>query len=229
MTDLIKVFRRSSFLFLLSMAMMFISCDKEEAEITSIENLADSSIASLQQRAIGKNACLEFVFPIDIQFVDATTATADSYEALHEVVAAWFEENEVEKIRENKPQLIFPIDVLNEEGELVTVESSDELKALRSECPGSGKCNGKRGKGYKCFSLVFPVSLTIDGVVTEFEDRQGLKEAIKAYKASAGDEFEKPTLVFPVTVEYDDGTQTVAEDQEQLAALKEACREEEEG
>ena len=227
MTDLIKVLKKSTFLFLMCFAMMLASCSSEEAEITSIENLADSSIESLQQRAIGKNACLEFVFPITIQFVDESTATADSYETLHTVVAAWFEENEVEKIRENKPQLIFPLEVLNEEGEVVTVASTDDLKLLRSECPGSGKCKGKRGKGFKCFSLVYPVSLTIDDVVTEFDDRDSLKEAVRAYKETAGEDAVKPTLVFPVTVEYYDGIQAVAESQEELAELKEACREEE--
>lgn len=227
MTDLIKIFKKSTFLFLLGFAMMLASCSKEEASITTIENLADSSIESIQQRAIGKNACLEFVFPVSIQFIDESIATAESYETLYEVVSTWFEENEVEKIKGNKPQLIFPIDVLNEDGEVVSVASNEELKVLRSECPGSGKCKGKKGKGFKCFSLVYPVSLTIDGVATEFQDRDSLKDAIKAYKESAGDEAEKPTLVFPVTVEYDDGTQTVAESQEQLALLKEACRAEE--
>ena len=227
MTDLIKVFRNSSFLFLMAITMMLVSCGKEEADITDIENLANSTIEKMHQGAIGKNACLEFVFPVSIQFVDETTAAAESYETLHDLVSTWFEVNGVEKSRENKPQLLFPIQVLTEDGEVVEVATREALKELRSECPGSGKCNGKKGRGFKCFSLVYPVTLTIDGTDTTFDDKESLKAAVRAYKESAGDDVVKPTIVFPVTVVYDDESEAIADSQEDLAALKQACRDEE--
>ncbi len=227
MTDQIKIFRKASFFLLAAFIIMMSSCSKDEPEISDIESLVDRTVESMQQGAIGKNACLEFVFPISIQFVDATTASAESYEALHTLVSAWFEENGVEKSRANKPQLLFPIQVLTEDGEVADVESKDALKTLRNDCPGSKGCKGKNGKGFKCFSLVYPVALTIDGVDATFDDRQSLKTAVKAYKETAGDDAVKPTLVFPVTVQYDDESEVIAESQEALAALKQACRDEE--
>ena len=226
MKDLIKVFRNSSFLFLMAIAMMLASCGKDEVDVIDIENFVDTTIEKMHHGAIGKNACLEFVFPVSIQFVDESTATADSYEALHDLVSTWFEENGVEKNRENRPQLLFPIQVLNEEGEVFDVASKEELRTLRGECPGSGKCKGKKGRGFKCFSLVYPVTLTIDGADTSFDDKQSLKAAVRAYREAAGDDAVKPTLVFPVTVQYDDESEATADSREDLAALKQACRDE---
>ena len=61
------------------------------------------------------------------------------------------------------------------------------------------------------------------------EDKDALKAAIKAYKEEAGEDFERPSLVFPVTIEYEDGTQVEIASQEDLIAAKEACKDDEEG
>lgn len=225
MSDLIKVIRSSGFLFLLATMMLLISCSKEDAEITNIENLADSTIEQMHHGAIGKNACLEFVFPLSITFADGSIATADSYEALHELVSTWFENNGLDISKENKPQLLFPIQVLTEQGDILELASKEELKTQRSECVGSGKCNGKKGKGFKCFSLVYPVTITIDGEDITFNDKSSLKEAVVAYKESAVDDVVRPTLVFPITVVYDDESVATANSLEELQAFKKACRE----
>lgn len=210
-------------LFAISLA----SCSTDESELVNVEALTDGSIERLQAGAFGKNHCLELIFPISITFTDETTATVADYEELYTTVAAWFEANEVENIKENKPELVFPIQVLTEDGEIVDVASSEELKELKSDCPKSGKCKGKRGKGFSCFELVFPITVSIGGEETLFEDKSTLKAAVRAYKETAGDEAEKPSLVFPVTVLYEDGTEAVAASQEELQALKEACQDEE--
>ena len=223
----IRKFRAFGLMLLAALAISFTSCN-DNLELTDIDNFTDRAVDRLQRGVVGKNHCLEFIFPISIEFIDGTTAEADSYESLHQTIMAWFEANEVEKSKENKPQLVFPIQVLNQEGEVIDVASEDELKELKSECPRIGKCKkGKKGRGFKCFSLVFPVTVSIDGEVLTFEDRMALKAAVRAYKEEAGDDFERPTLVFPVTVEYDDETQVEVASKEELIALKEACKDEE--
>ncbi len=221
----IKNLRNFGFAVLALLAFTFSSCNKD-ADLVDVESFTDSSIEKLQGGAIGKSACLEFIFPVSIQFVDETTAEITDYENLHETIVNWFTENEVEKSKENRPQLIFPIQVLNQEGEIVDVESQEALKELRKECPKRGKCKGKNGRGFKCFSLVFPVTITIDGTDTTFDDRMSLKAAVRAYKQEAGDDAVRPTLVFPITVEYDDETQVTVNSKEELQALKEDCKEE---
>lgn len=219
-----KKVRNLGLMLLAIFAITFTSCDRGE-DLVNIDNFTDSTIEDLQFRAIGKNHCLEFIFPINIQFIDESTAEIDSYENLHETVKSWFEENDVEKSKENKPQLLFPIQVMNSDGELIDVASQDELKELRSECPKRGKCKGHKGRGFKCFSLVFPVTVTIDGTDGVYNDKSELKDAIKAYKEEAGEDAERPTLVFPITIEYEDETQVEVSSQEELQELKDACKE----
>ena len=223
----IKNLRAFGLMLLAALAISFTSCN-DNLELTDIDNFTDGAVDGLQNGVVGKKHCLEFIFPISIEFIDESTAEVTDYENLHETVKAWFETNDVEKSKENRPQLIFPIQVLNQEGEVVDVASEDELRALKSECPRTGKCKkGKKGKGFKCFSLVFPISVTIDGEVESFDDRAALKAAVRAYKEEAGEDFERPTLVFPVTVEYEDETQVEVASQEELVALKEACQDDE--
>lgn len=224
MIQSIRKIRLPFFLFFLLLTV--VSCDTEEdASIVEIENLADSSIEELQSRIIGKKHCVEFVFPITISFVDSTTAEVSDYTDLYDTVVAWFTENDVEKTKENKPSLVFPIEVVNQEGEIIQLESKEELRELKSECPREGKCkDGKKGKGHHCFDLVFPVSMIIDGETLSFEDRASLKEAIRAYKENAEEEAVRPELVFPLSIEYEDGSITEVTSAEELQSLKEACK-----
>lgn len=224
----IRNLRIFGLMLLAALAITFTSCNQENFELTDVDNFTDSALDGLQRGVVGKKHCLEFIFPISIEFVDGTTAEVSDYENLHETVKAWFEENDVERSKENKPQLIFPLQVLNKEGEIIDVDSEEALAELRSECPRIGKCKkGKRGRGFKCFSLVYPVTITIDGEDQTFEDKMALKAAVRAYKQEAGEDFERPTLVFPVTIEYEDGTQVEIASQDDLIAAKEACQDDE--
>lgn len=224
----IKFLKTFGFILLAALAITFTSCNKEDLELVDIESFTEGTMDGLQKGVVGKRHCLEFIFPVTIEFIDETTADVSDYENLHETIKAWFEDNDVEKSKENKPQLVFPLQVVNQEGEVIDVASAEALQALKSECPRIGKKKRKKGKGFKCFSLVFPVTITIDGVEEMFEDRMALKAAVRAYKEEAGDEFERPTLVFPVTIEYEDETQVEVNSQEELAELKEACKDDEE-
>ena len=212
--------------FLLLMLFIAVSCDTEdEATIVEVENLADESIEDLQSRIVGKKHCVEFVFPITIAFIDSTTAEVTDYENLHETIVSWFTDNDVEKSKENKPTLIFPIEVINLDGEVIQVNAKEELKSLKSECPKEGKCkDGKKGKGHACFELVFPISIIINEETLEFEDRASLKEAIKEYKETAEEDAERPELVFPITVVYEDGSTAEVESKDALKELKEECQ-----
>jgi len=225
MIQSIKKIRFSFLSFLLIMVFAVVSCDTEDASIVDVESFTDSSIEQLQSKVVGINHCLEFVFPITIEFIDGSTAVTTDYENLHETVVEYFTVNEIEKTRENKPTLIFPIEVINQEGEVIQVETEEDLKELKSECPREGRGKkGKRGKGFQCFDLVFPISVIIDGESISFEDLENLKLAIKTYKETAGDDAERPELVFPLSVEYEDGTVTEVDSKETLKDLKEACK-----
>lgn len=226
-----------SFLFaLLCIGMTSCGDEFEQSELADIENFVDGSISDIQDRvAAGKFGCVEFVFPITVEFADNTTATAADYEELHAVIKEWKENNldEAENRRGNRPDLVFPVQVVNEDGEVIDITLQEELRAVYQECGGRfgrGKKGGKRGnkgRGYHCFSLVFPVTVDFaDGTSQTFEDRDSLKAAVRDYKEENGRDAERPTLAYPITVEYEDGNQTSVDSREALKELKETCSEE---
>jgi len=206
-----------------------------DAEIIEVENFVDGSISDIQDRvAAGRNGCVEFVFPISVTFADGTSATAEDYETLYAAIKAWKEANMDEDAERgsNRPDLVFPVQVINEEGEIVDIATQEELRAVYQECGGrSGNGNrgkrGHKGRGYSCFSIVYPVTVDFpDGTSEVFEDRATLKAAVKAYKEENPDAEERPTVAYPLTVAYDDGTQATVESRDALKELKEACAEE---
>lgn len=214
------------FLLFAVLSIFLASCNSEDdTTVIEEENFTQSAMANLQSNSVGRNHCLEFVFPITIQFVDETTADVESYDDMKTTIDAWFADNDVEKTRENRPELVFPINVVNDEGEVIEVASQEELRALGRECRGGrGGC-----KGEACFELVYPISVDFNGDVQAFDDKVVMRAAIKAYFRENGRDAERPTLVFPITVEYEDGTTAVANDKDELKALKEACNDDEEG
>lgn len=205
-----------------------------DSEIVEVENFVDESISSIQDRvAAGRAGCVEFVFPITVTFADSTMATAEDYETLYATIKAWKEANVSEggERRNNKPDLVFPVQVINEEGEIIDIATQEELRAVYQECRRSGNGNrgnrGHKGKGYSCFSIVYPVTVDFpDGTSEMFEDRTTLKSAVKAYKEANPDAEERPIVAYPLTVEYDDGTQATVESKDALKELKEACADE---
>ncbi len=198
-----------------------VSCDKENVQLVTSQDFAESSIRSMQSGAIGKQHCLELLFPVEIEFIDGTVVEVADYATMKDTIRAFFEDNDIEKTKENKPSLVFPIEVLNEEGEVILVSSQEELRALKAECKRKGK-----GKGMKCFDLVFPVSLIIGEETLTFDTKDALKAAIKEYKETADEDAERPSLVYPVSVEYEDGTIVEVHSDEELKALKEDCKNE---
>ena len=225
--------RNSVFTSLMMLALMaislFMSCEKDSditSSVVDIDNFVDSTMYDMQRDAnCGKHGCYELVFPIVIAFPDSTTAEVESYEDLRETLYTWKEGNpEVE----GRPQLTFPIEVLDEDGEIISVGSLDELKDLGRLCGRKFfRKNGPRGhrnRAKACFKLVFPLSIAFaDGTTSEAADRGELKRLVRAWFEANGRDADRPEVVFPVTVEYEDGSTAVANSKEELRALKEEC------
>lgn len=202
------------------MALFLTSCTEEES--ISTDEFVDETIENFEiETRSGSTGCYELVYPITIIFPDSTTVDVASSDESKDVISAWKEENPE---AEEKPSLAYPVELINEEGEVVSAESRRELKSYVKGC----KMNrGSRGKS--CFDVVYPISVAFpDGTEVEFETRSDLKSAVRAWKQENPDAEEKPSIVFPIDVELDDeeGIVTV-ESQEDLQALKAACKEEE--
>lgn len=209
--------------------------DLSEGVLVDTENFTDSESSAFARS--GGNACIELVYPITVEFEDNTLATVEDQEELKAAIQAWMESNldaddttETGRGRRVKPDVVFPIQIINQDGETVDINSEEELREAKSAC-GGGKREGLRNKGERgdrqsCFTLSFPLTYDFpDGSSVIFDDKESKKEALKAYREANGRDTERPTLAYPVTVEYEDGTTATAESKDALNTLKEECSE----
>ncbi len=217
-----------NFSWILVLCALLVSCNKEDQTTTDEETVAEfanNTVYAMQQSAaLGHQGCYELVFPIFIEYEDGTISEYNSYDELREGIMAWKEAN---PDAEARPQLQFPIEMISEDGELITVDDHQELRRIREACgrpfrpdhhrPGQGGCN-------PCFQFVFPFNIEFpDGTIEEITSRQDLKQTIRAWKQANPDADERPQLVFPITVEMEDGTLVTVNSQEELIALREDC------
>ena len=205
----------------LSTVSLVTSCsdDSSEDEILSIENYVDGEMNHLHRlHAIGKHGCYELVYPISVTFPDGSTVEAANAEALRSAIKAW---KEAETRPDGRPMFVFPIQVIDENGDIIDVASAEDFKDLRKSCRRDRIADHK-----PCFKPVFPITFEFeDGSTFTAESAAALRIFIKEKREDnrGRDKHIKASIVFPITVEYEDGTQVSVDSKEALKALKEAC------
>ena len=210
---------------LLLFAGFFTSCQKED-DVTEVENFVLQSMMGLENDcAAGRAGCYELVFPITLQFSDSSLVSVNNYDELKQAIREWIIANGGRPKPWNRPTLVFPIQVINEAGEIITVETQEELRELKALCtPGPGGHGGGHHHG-PCFTLVFPITLSFpDSTQVTVNSKEEMREAIHAWKEANPGTPGRPDFVFPFTVELKDGTQVIVNTKEELRALKEDCR-----
>ncbi len=212
---------------LMAVAIAFTACNKEDSiVIEDIENYTDEVVADMQDSSrCGRGGCFEFVFPITVNFPDGSSLSVEDYESLREAIKAFREANPE---AEEKPALGFPLEVVDMQGNIISVSSGEELRALRKRCRRARIRHRlhHRGRNF-CFKLVFPVTIELpDDTQHEVANRKELKQTVRAWKAANPDSDQRPSLVFPITVADKDGVETEVASSEELEALKDACRDE---
>lgn len=218
-----------SFVFTLLSLTFFTSCDKDSDELTeeiTTEAFTSTAMSAIQRDAsTGPDGCFEFVFPVTLEFADGTTQSLNDYDELKAAILAWKEAN---PDATERPNLVFPLEVISQDGEVLSVTERAELRALKRACgkgnKGHGKCKNP------CFTLVFPISISFpDGTTAEAADRMALKTLVREWKEANPNATERPAFVFPIEVEMKaDGSIVEAADKEALKVLKESCQDDEE-
>lgn len=211
----------------LALVGFFIACQKED-EATSAENFTASSIESIHERhGLGRFGCYELVFPVSIQFADSSIVAVNSYEEMRDAIRTWFQSTGNHPHHGQRPTLVYPFDVVNEAGEITTVETPEQLKELIKACRphNGGGGPGHGGHGHPCFTLVYPVTIQFpDSTQATVNSPVEYREAIHEWKENNTGTHGKIEFVFPITVQLKDGTQVIVNSKEELRALKEECR-----
>ena len=169
--------------------------------------------------------CFEIVYPITIMMPNGSAYIIDSEEDPDlDAVKNYYKENEG---AEERPSIVFPVNIIDNVGETKTISSEEEMKDAYRQCSGRDRDWGVR----ECFDLVFPVTYIMpDGSTYEIsseEDVAGWEELKEWYDANPDSE-ERPELQYPVEIIYEteEGNVTLMIfNEEEMIAAKEECRE----
>ena len=169
--------------------------------------------------------CFEIVYPITIMMPNGSAYIIDSEEDPDlDAVKNYYKENEG---AEERPSIVFPVNIIDNVGETKTISSEEEMKDAYRQCSGRDRDWGVR----ECFDLVFPVTYIMpDGSTYEIsseEDDAGWEELKEWYDANPDSE-ERPELQYPVEIIYEteEGNVTLMIfNEEEMIAAKEECRE----
>lgn len=216
----------SLFSLVIGLTFLFSSCEKGETSLSDdTVEYTTQAIFEIQERGgCGRGGCFEFVFPLTIEFPDGTTAEAEDYDGLRTIISDWKEANPE---AEERPDLSFPLEVISEDGELITIDSRIDLLRVRRECRRNFGNRPHHGRGERCFRLVYPITVTFPDETTAIVDsRRELKIAVRAWKRNNQESEERPMLTYPLQVELEDETIVDVASKEDLQALKESCSEE---
>lgn len=230
-----KHFFHFALMLALPLSGLFYACEKDASSATTEEvtEYVDETVYRLQGEGnLGRFGCYELVFPLSLQFPDSSVVEVADYETLVDAVKTWKENN---PDVEGRPTFVFPIEVISEDGEVIAVNSKEELKALARECrgnffghhPGQGGQHGHHGHSGNCtpcFEIVFPLTLQFpDGTTAEAADRAELKSLVREWKEANPDSEERPEILFPIDVTLEDGTTVTVNSKEELKELRESC------
>ena len=213
-------------LLILAFAGLITSCS-DELDTTDVENYVIESTYEIQKNhMVGRPGCFELVFPVTIIFPDSTTAEASSYQNIKETIRSWRQAN---PDVEGRPHLEFPIEVLNQDGELISIADRTELRKLIRDCKRDFR-HGPRdhhmmGKFRACFELVFPLDVLLpEGTLVEVESYREIKQTLREWRQDNPGSTDRPQLNFPIEIEHEDGSTETINSVEELKAAKEACR-----
>lgn len=113
----------------------------EEGETTTVESAGDlKALKKACRNSRGKTKCVELVYPISFLVGDGTTITGQTRAELKASLKEWKESN---PDASEKPQLVFPIEIINSEGETVEVADAETLAEIKEDCKGK---RGSRGE-----------------------------------------------------------------------------------
>ena len=155
----------------------------------------------------------KFIFPVSFTMPDESIITVENDEDLKPKLKAWYDTNPES---EEKGKIVFPVD-LDFGDKIVTINSEEEMKALREKMARNKKSKHKKNK----FKFIFPVSFTMpDESIITVENDEDLKSKLKAWHDANPESEEKGEIVFPIDLDFGDKIVTI-NSEEEMKALRE--------
>lgn len=145
--------------------------------------------------------CFELNYPLTAVDYEGNEVTVSSEQDLYNFEFAGF---------------VYPISVTIIDGSQVTVNSPQEFDTLYNDCYDIEDCDECEEQ---CFEIVFPFSFVSEnGIVDTVNDYDELFD----YVSQLSDN-DTCMISYPMTVQFEDGTQQTANSDEELEALYDSC------
>ena len=125
---------------------------------------------------------------------------------------------------EGRPTYNFPLEMISEEGNVITINSNQQLIRARRACIRQFRPH--HGRGEICFRLVYPLTLVFpDGATQEVAGPRAMQFAVRQWRANNPDAEERPGFQFPISVTLVNGDVIEVADSAELQALRDSCAE----
>ena len=145
--------------------------------------------------------CFELNYPLTAVDYEGNEVTVSSEQDLYNFEFAGF---------------VYPISVTIIDGSQVTVNSPQEFDTLYNDCYDIEDCDECEEQ---CFEIVFPFSFVSEnGIVDTVNNYDELFD----YVSQLSDD-DTCMISYPITVQFEDGTQQTANSDEELEALYDSC------
>ena len=180
-------------------------------------NLEGRKLKSKKNRG-DKNGfkCFELVLPVTFVMPDVSSITVEE-ENGYIAVRDWYENNSDSK---EKPTLQYPINIIYRDGDTQTINNDEEMGSTKADCR---KWDDDK-KDWDCFRLVYPITfIMLDGSAISMQDEEDWMELKSWYEVNPDIE-ERPILEYPVAINYRDGSTKTINNDEEMASVKEDCR-----
>ena len=220
--------KKLAFLPIFFMMLFFNSCQEEGIEIVQ-ENeqeaiVANSPVANLISRTatfdgsfdniIDGASCMSIQLPVTI-FVNGLEITVDSEEDF-EVIEAIFDELDDD---DDSIDIVFPIVIVLSNYDEIVIENQNQLEEFIESCSDDGEDDD-----IECVDFVYPLTYSIfdtdDNIINTvtINNDEDMYDFIQEI-----DENDIITLNFPVTLEFSDGEQVIANNVQELEDILESA------
>ncbi len=180
---------------LLLLGLVFTSCDKKD-DFDKDDKWEDKE-------------CIYVLFPQTWTMPDDSSITlVDEEDA---ALKDWYESN---ADSEEKPELTYPVDIKNQEGEIETVNNEVELMTAKDGCEDYYE--------KECIYVLFPQTWILpDASEVTLADKED--STLKDWYIANPESEEKPELAYPVDVQDKEGEILTINNEEEIIAAKKDC------
>lgn len=198
-----------------------------KADGTTVEIVDENGMNALFEDCFGTvepgdpvAPCFEYVFPLTVAYPDGTTVSASGYGELDSIFLTWFQNNPDADVF---PTIAYPISIVLENGETVTVNDEVEFNVIISDCYGTGDPGD--GSFEDCFTFNYPLTLVFpDGSAPAINNDDELWTAVNTWFENNPDDMVGPTFQYPISVTVTaDGSVAAVNSDDELNAILEGC------